>query len=187
MVGTQAPQGGAAQPKPGMQGLNEKVQQRYQQSQVPCARLSRPLRITAPAPSPLRAFFSRRTQFVRRTKRLVCTKHLSCRPGCAHSGAAALAIACGRAIEWLCRMLGGLLPPTPAVIRVPAALPVRLKGVRMRAQLQQRNTATQQNQAAVATNESGVLAKRKIKEIVDQVSAFALFHFKFGTNVQYVM
>jgi hypothetical protein len=43
----------------------------------------------------------------------------------------------------------------------------------MHAQLQ-RNTATQQNQAAVATNESGVLAKRKIKEIVDQVSASLL-------------
>jgi hypothetical protein len=53
MVGTQPPQGGAAQPKPGGQGLNEKVQQRFQQSQVPCARLSRPLR-TAPSPSPLR-------------------------------------------------------------------------------------------------------------------------------------
>jgi hypothetical protein len=108
--------------------------------------------------------FVLRSYFLR--KRLVCTKHLSCRPGCARSGAAALAIAGSRARE-----LGGLLPPTrTAAIRVSAALPVWLKGVRMHAQLQ-RNTATQQNQAAVVTNESGVLAKRKIKEIVDQVSA----------------
>jgi hypothetical protein len=35
--------------------------------------------------------------------------------------------------------------------------------------LQQRNTASQQQQAAAVANESGVLAKRKIKEIVDQV------------------
>ena len=34
---------------------------------------------------------------------------------------------------------------------------------------QQRNTAAQQNQAALVANESGVLAKRKIKEIVEQV------------------
>ena len=112
------------------------------------------------------ALFVLRSYFLRR--RLVCTKHRSCRPGCARSGAAALAIAGSRARE-LC----GLLPYTPAAIRVPAALPVWLKGVRMHAQLQ-RNTATQQNQAAVATNESGVLAKRKIKEIVDQVSASLL-------------
>jgi hypothetical protein len=45
---------------------------------------------------------------------------------------------------------------------------------------QQRNTATQQNQAAQAANESGVLAKRKIKEIVDQVfvrASHCLAHF----------
>ena len=41
MVGGGQPQGGGAQ-KPGPQGLNEKVQQRYQQSQVLCACLSRP-------------------------------------------------------------------------------------------------------------------------------------------------
>jgi len=36
--------------------------------------------------------------------------------------------------------------------------------------LQQRNASSQQQQAAAVANESGVLAKRKIKEIVDQVS-----------------
>jgi MFS superfamily sulfate permease-like transporter len=35
---------------------------------------------------------------------------------------------------------------------------------------QQRSTASQQQQAAAVANESGVLAKRKIKEIVEQVS-----------------